>query len=520
MANDKVVTGEGLLHFKDKLADVAISNDYNDLDNKLIAGENITISDTNVISASGGSQITIDTELSTTSENPVQNKIITNAIAPVIGSPIDPTIETINYVTSTRDNPPIYDWSTENYTNIMIIPCKIGGTNYYLELGINCLEGSADASSALKFGLGEGWLRGVGDAAAYICLASNDGNSHSINMSFRCIMYNTSGTIVKNKTESGSYNIPASGWATTSYQTIGYYDNIGTEMKFKIVPDLCIGNFINLSIVTGIGGYVEAKELVANITFNGEYAPSPWVQLNNKVTTLENKDFKITITGDEEQGYTSDKTFTEIETAIDEGKNVYCLWEAIPNAFFKSPLSFVLDDEYGKYFNFSTTNVADGTILVGINIYEDMVSATMMPLGCATDSSIGLVQPDNETIVVDDRGVISFNDEIKTETFNLTDFSGHDGKGTITIYQWYNFCWSEIVIEKASSGTSFMATGTCSTISVPSGKMFSLLKDVQGATITGMVGGINSSTQLSIVISNVNNATTIITDVAGLVRLS
>ena len=46
---------------------------------KLTAGTGITISN-NVISATGGSSITVDSALSTTSENPVQNKVITEAI--------------------------------------------------------------------------------------------------------------------------------------------------------------------------------------------------------------------------------------------------------------------------------------------------------------------------------------------------------------------------------------------------------------------------------------------------------
>ena len=46
---------------------------------KLTAGTGITISN-NVISATGGASITVDSALSTTSENPVQNKVITEAI--------------------------------------------------------------------------------------------------------------------------------------------------------------------------------------------------------------------------------------------------------------------------------------------------------------------------------------------------------------------------------------------------------------------------------------------------------
>lgn len=49
--------------------------------NTLVAGTNITIDPTtNTISATGGASITVDSSLSTTSENPVQNKVITKAI--------------------------------------------------------------------------------------------------------------------------------------------------------------------------------------------------------------------------------------------------------------------------------------------------------------------------------------------------------------------------------------------------------------------------------------------------------
>lgn len=57
---------------------------YNQLlakQNTLVAGTNITIDPTtNTISATGGASITVDSALSTTSENPVQNKVITEAI--------------------------------------------------------------------------------------------------------------------------------------------------------------------------------------------------------------------------------------------------------------------------------------------------------------------------------------------------------------------------------------------------------------------------------------------------------
>lgn len=56
--------------------------------NTLTAGENITI-ENNVISASGGTSIIVDSELSTTSENPVQNKVVTTALQDIISKPTD-----------------------------------------------------------------------------------------------------------------------------------------------------------------------------------------------------------------------------------------------------------------------------------------------------------------------------------------------------------------------------------------------------------------------------------------------
>lgn len=55
-------------------------NTWDGKQDQLIAGTNITIQD-NVISASGSvAPITVDSQLSTTSENPVQNKVITNEL--------------------------------------------------------------------------------------------------------------------------------------------------------------------------------------------------------------------------------------------------------------------------------------------------------------------------------------------------------------------------------------------------------------------------------------------------------
>lgn len=55
-------------------ADLAAKQD------KLTAGKNITITDKGVISAEGGGSVTVDSELSLVSENPVQNKILTAAL--------------------------------------------------------------------------------------------------------------------------------------------------------------------------------------------------------------------------------------------------------------------------------------------------------------------------------------------------------------------------------------------------------------------------------------------------------
>lgn len=54
---------------------------------KLTAGTNITIDANNVISATGGGSITVDDALSSTSTNPVQNKVINSAL----GNKVDKT---------------------------------------------------------------------------------------------------------------------------------------------------------------------------------------------------------------------------------------------------------------------------------------------------------------------------------------------------------------------------------------------------------------------------------------------
>ena len=56
-----------------------ITNALEDKQDVLTAGDNITIED-GVISATGGAGITVDSELSSESENPVQNKVITGAL--------------------------------------------------------------------------------------------------------------------------------------------------------------------------------------------------------------------------------------------------------------------------------------------------------------------------------------------------------------------------------------------------------------------------------------------------------
>lgn len=49
--------------------------------NTLVAGTNITIDPTtNTISATGGASITVDSALSSTSENPLQNKVVNSSL--------------------------------------------------------------------------------------------------------------------------------------------------------------------------------------------------------------------------------------------------------------------------------------------------------------------------------------------------------------------------------------------------------------------------------------------------------
>ena len=49
-------------------------------DTKYTAGTNITIDSNNVISSTGGGSVTVDDALSTTSTNPVENRVVTNAL--------------------------------------------------------------------------------------------------------------------------------------------------------------------------------------------------------------------------------------------------------------------------------------------------------------------------------------------------------------------------------------------------------------------------------------------------------
>lgn len=118
---------------------------------KLTAGTNITI-ENNVISATGGgSQITVDDELSTSSENPVQNKVITTALNNKVESSALSTVATSGSYNDLTNKPNLATVAlTGNYndlTNKPVIPEGVIVDQTYDPTSINSQSGIAIAGA-------------------------------------------------------------------------------------------------------------------------------------------------------------------------------------------------------------------------------------------------------------------------------------------------------------------------------------------------------------------------------------
>ena len=70
---------------------------------KLTAGTNITISASNVISATGGGSVTVDSALSSSSTNPVQNKVIKSALDGKVNTESGKGLSTNDFTTTEKN---------------------------------------------------------------------------------------------------------------------------------------------------------------------------------------------------------------------------------------------------------------------------------------------------------------------------------------------------------------------------------------------------------------------------------
>ena len=125
----------------------------NDKQDKLVAGQNIIING-NTISATGGGSgesvsITIDSALSSTSENPVQNKIVTNMMANLGIIDTDAVPNTIQY-TKLKEFAGEYVAAPNSVTLVSSVDASISGNT--LTIGVNGVTDSVNLPTTSSSG--------------------------------------------------------------------------------------------------------------------------------------------------------------------------------------------------------------------------------------------------------------------------------------------------------------------------------------------------------------------------------
>ena len=289
-----------------------------------------------------GAPNTVDTELSTTSTNPVQNKLTTIRINEVRGElngiigPEHLDAPTVNFITSNSQLPPTYDFASDGYTEVMVFAMQwqtqpgynplTDPYNVRLEIGFKFNEGEGETSlSNVQFYL-QTWADYYGGANDMrLLIAPTDGNSHTMNISGLGKMYYENGTSFTLNLGISTFNFNTTFNSAVEFCKISWGGSSGYSSTTKLATSGYYHYFAELSspqiqsvLPASTNNNITPIEWPANFTFNGKGTPIPWVELQNKVKPFT--------------GATS--TVEDIESVITTGANITNV--SVVTATFKS----------------------------------------------------------------------------------------------------------------------------------------------------------------------------------------
>ena len=272
----------------------------------------------------------VDSAISATSTNPVQNKVIANYLSPVLGLPSSGS-NIVNFITSDGELPPTYDFVGNNYPYVItaVVDYKwhadVGGGSGRCDFGIKLTTGNFNNVMLT--------LDVDNDNKLILKAKTIDGSTTTLVGSVLAKWYKQNGT---SRTSDTGGNINTSVGST--YSTIANisYPNGHTyiyDKHAKCVTELIIGNIS-----------YEETALTWDITptFNGVYPPNPWQDINNRVTALENK--KTTASDVDSESATSGKVLTA---------------DGSGNASWESPTSVTVDSALST----SSTNAVQNKVI-------------------------------------------------------------------------------------------------------------------------------------------------------------
>lgn len=248
----------------------------------------------------------IDALMSTTSTNPVQNKAVTQYLAPVLGTPADPSAVTYNFL---FDKPTIsYDPDTEMVLEYFAVNSNTASFNQVL-LTFNTTNHKTIFETALQ-----GIIRGTPNRGSYggfgvSFVAAND--VEDISVSYTLHSYTVSGT---ESTSTGTKtwrkygpNLTAIGNITNA---VDYVQGLTPSLVYvtdNVYSYFSSSGFIALTPYANTGNYT--------FTFNGSAPATPWEQVQADITALQTDvaDIQAIV----ECPTTTDGTYTLQATVVD-----------------------------------------------------------------------------------------------------------------------------------------------------------------------------------------------------------
>lgn len=230
--------------------------------------------------------VTVDDALSMTSVNPVQNKVITSKLSTVLGVPTDPGEQPINFSFS---QPIPFHNPTGKQKILQCVTYSSNNEALYVEIIVEPNPNYPLEFDYLDFYLGINSQRydSVNNA---LCLIAKNNASATSHFKATFYKYSQTGTLY------GSYSVNQSALPKSSNETdfeCGQFVQSSGQVSTRI-SNITKATSINCEFKSGrafFSTYISiAIPPILAFTINGELPKTPWEQMQEKVTALEDRE--------------------------------------------------------------------------------------------------------------------------------------------------------------------------------------------------------------------------------------